>query len=77
MGRVFIERDETMTIETNWQTRKLKVAEVAAIYGVSKATIWRWAKDGIIPAPQKIAMNTTRWDGSEVARHMTQNTTTA
>lgn len=61
----------------NWQSRKLKAPEMAVLYGVSVATIWRWAQNGTIPKPQKIGANTTRWDGAEVARHMTQNTTTA
>lgn len=51
----------------NWQTRKLKVTEMAAIYGVSTPTIWRWAAKGTIPKPLKIGENTTRWDGAEVA----------
>ena len=55
---------------TNWQARKLKDSEMAAIYGVSRATIWRWAQAGTIPKPQKIGMNTTRWDGAEVAKNM-------
>jgi predicted DNA-binding transcriptional regulator AlpA len=54
----------------NWQTRKLKDTEMAAIYGVSRATIWRWAKSGTIPAPQKIGANTARWDGATVAKSM-------
>lgn len=55
---------------TNWQTRQLKAREMAAIYGVSVATIWRWAQDGTIPKPHKIGANTTRWSGAEVAESM-------
>ena len=55
---------------TNWQARKLKDTELAAIYGVSRATIWRWAKAGTIPKPHKIGMSTTRWDGAEIAKHL-------
>lgn len=58
----------------NWPERKLKVREVAAIYGVSVATIWRWARTGAIPKPHKIGGNTTRWDGSAIKAHM-DNTT--
>ena len=39
----------------------LSVRQVAAIYGVSKATIWRWAKLGILQPPIKVGPNTTRW----------------
>ena len=55
---------------TNWQARKIRDTEMAAIYGVSRATIWRWASAGTIPAPQKIGANTTRWDGAEVKASM-------
>lgn len=58
---------------TNWQNRKLKAAEMAAIYGVSVATIWRWAKTGIIPPPEKIGLNTTRWDGQKIKKAMEKN----
>lgn len=54
----------------SWQSRKLKVTEVAAICGVSVPTIWRWTKAGTIPSPQKIGANTTRWDGTEIAKHL-------
>ena len=58
---------------TNWQARKLKDTELAAIYGVSRATIWRWAKAGTIPEPKKISANTSRWDGAELALSMSNN----
>lgn len=38
------------------------VCALAQKYGVSEATIWRWAKAGRIPAPLKLGPNTTRWD---------------
>lgn len=54
----------------NWQHRKLTDKEMAAIYGVSRATIWRWAQLGTIPKAQKIGANTARWDGATVAQSM-------
>lgn len=35
---------------------------VAAIYGVSMATVWRWAASGRIPKPVKLGPNTTAWN---------------
>lgn len=55
---------------TNWQARKIRDTEMAVIFGVSRATIWRWAQSGAIPKPQKIGANTTRWDGAEVKASM-------
>ena len=60
---------------TNWQNRQLSAPLMAQLYGVSLATIWRWAKEGTIPAPRKIGKNTTRWDGQEVAKNMESPTT--
>lgn len=34
-------------------------------YSVSRATIWRWAKIGKLPPPQKIGENTSRWELAE------------
>lgn len=50
----------------NSQTTELmKAREVAALLGFGVATIWRYAKDGSIPSPIRIA-GTTRWRRSEI-----------
>jgi excisionase family DNA binding protein len=51
---------------SNWDNRNLTVREVAKIYGVSVATIWRWAREGSIPKPKKYGIATTRWIGAEL-----------
>ena len=43
--------------------------DLAARYGVSRISIWRWARDGKIPKPRKIAANTSRWLASEIDEH--------
>ena len=40
--------------------------EVAARYGVSRITVWRWAKAGRLPDPHKIGPNTARWNAAEL-----------
>ena len=35
--------------------------DLARRYSVSRASIWRWSKEGIIPKPQKLGPNCTRW----------------
>ena len=35
--------------------------EVAARYGVSRPTIWRWLRAGHLPRPETIGPNTKRW----------------
>jgi prophage regulatory protein len=35
--------------------------EVAARYGVSRPTVWRWLRVGHLPSPETIGPNTKRW----------------
>lgn len=39
----------------------LSVGQVAARFGVSTDSIWRWRRDGEFPAPVKLGGRTTRW----------------
>lgn len=39
---------------------------VAARYESSRATIWRWVKEGKLPRPVKLASGTTRWKLSDL-----------
>lgn len=41
---------------------------VAALFDVSLATVWRYAKAGIIPPPQKISQRVTVWNVGELRR---------
>jgi len=40
--------------------------DLALRYGVTRITIWRWAKNGVIPPGKKIGPNTTRWSTAEI-----------
>ena len=46
----------------------VSAAQLAERYGVHKATIWRWVKDGIIPKPIKFGAQSARFDLDEVER---------
>jgi predicted DNA-binding transcriptional regulator AlpA len=46
--------------------RWASVKTVARYYDVSISTVWRWAEKGKIPAPHKLAENTTRWDMNQI-----------
>lgn len=39
---------------------------VQALYGVSRATVWRWVSEGRIPAPRKHGPATTVWLAGEL-----------
>ena len=40
--------------------------DLAARYGVSRVTIWRWSAAQILPEPIKIGPSTTRWKLDEI-----------
>lgn len=35
--------------------------QLAELFNVSRATIWRWAASGILPQPIKLSPGCTRW----------------
>lgn len=35
--------------------------QLAARFSNSRNTIWRWVREGRLPAPVKLALGTTRW----------------
>lgn len=43
----------------------LRLPAVAALCGISKATVWRWSKAGTLPAPVKRG-NITGWRVGEL-----------
>jgi predicted DNA-binding transcriptional regulator AlpA len=48
------------------QTAHVRVRVVAALWGISSPTVWRWAKEGLLPAPVKLGPNTTAWRVSDL-----------
>jgi len=47
----------------------LKVEQVAAHYGVSVASIWRWKREGDFPAPFNVGRGCTRWRLADIEDH--------
>jgi predicted DNA-binding transcriptional regulator AlpA len=45
-------------------------AELADLFGVMPNTIWRWAKQGLLPAPRRFSTRCTRWNVGEVRNHL-------
>ena len=35
--------------------------QVAARYGVTRVTVWRWSKEGTFPVPVHLSSGCTRW----------------
>lgn len=46
--------------------------DLAERYKVSRVTVWRWARQGRLPAPIKLAPATTRWRLSEIEKWETE-----
>lgn len=46
--------------------RMLRNPEILTITGVSNATIWRWIKGGIFPAPVRLGPHAVGWRESDV-----------
>tara|TARA_R110001592_G_scaffold306270_1_gene579181 strand:+ start:353 stop:535 length:183 start_codon:yes stop_codon:yes gene_type:complete len=44
------------------EQRYYKDSELAVRYSVSRATIWRWVKNGLLPKPIQLSVGSTRWE---------------
>ena len=53
-----------MTDKTQDPAAFLTPADLARRYGVTKSTINRWTRDGVLPAPIRINDTTPRWHAS-------------
>jgi predicted DNA-binding transcriptional regulator AlpA len=41
-------------------------SQLAERYDVSRSTIWRWVKRGVLPQPVQISPGCTRWLSDEI-----------
>jgi predicted DNA-binding transcriptional regulator AlpA len=48
---------------------KVRLPVVQALYGCSRATVWRRVKDNLIPSPSK-TKNITSWNVGELRRNL-------
>ena len=48
--------------------RYISDTQLAERYGVSRATVWRWAKAGIITKPIVLSPGCTRWRLDEIEK---------
>jgi predicted DNA-binding transcriptional regulator AlpA len=44
-------------------------SDLAARYSISRATVWRWANAGRLPAPVRLGEATTRWCLDDVLKY--------
>ena len=48
----------------------LRAKDVAALLGVSRGTVWLWAKEGRLPKGKKIAPRCTVWMRADIERFL-------
>ena len=48
------------------QSTYISDLQLAQRFGVSRATVWRWAQHGKFPQPVKLSPGTSRWKLSAV-----------
>ncbi|MES1955795.1 hypothetical protein SAHY_14483 [Salinisphaera hydrothermalis EPR70] len=42
------------------------VHHIMARYQISRPTVWRWTKDGLLPKPMRFSPSVTRWRLSDL-----------
>lgn len=61
------------------RTKFLSAADLASRLGVSRATIWRWKREGHIPPPVYLGARCTRWRVEDIVtyeKRLTSHATT-
>jgi predicted DNA-binding transcriptional regulator AlpA len=51
-----------MNFDTLPDTANVRQPVVEALFACSAATVWRWVKEGLIPAPRKLSARITVWN---------------
>lgn len=50
--------------------------QVAERYQISRPSVWRWARDGLLPPPERLGPNTQRWRVATLEAHDEQRAET-
>ena len=51
-------------------TALLPCTVVMSVLGISKNTVYRWTREGRLPAPLKIGPNSTRWRAADIRAYV-------
>jgi predicted DNA-binding transcriptional regulator AlpA len=55
--------------DTKPPKKLISAREVAAFYGISLSTLWRWINQGLLPAPIRIGRRTF-WETQTLDQHI-------
>lgn len=61
-----------MNVTVNLENVFLTVAQVAERYSVVVDSIWRWKRNGELPASVRVGPGSTRWKVSDLLKHESQ-----
>jgi predicted DNA-binding transcriptional regulator AlpA len=50
----------------------LRIADICEQFGISRSTLWRWRRDGILPPGKKLTPKTEIWLVSDIEAHLEQ-----
>lgn len=51
-----------MSHKDNFKNRRfIKIADMQKVYGISRATVYRWIDNGNLPEPTRLAPKTVGW----------------
>lgn len=53
--------------------RLLSDRELAALFGVSRQSVWRWVRTGALPPPLTVGERTRRWRQTDVEELLEQS----
>ena len=46
----------------------IKPRDLMRLYGISRSTVFRWIKKGVLPQPHRITCRIVGWDRDEIKR---------
>ncbi len=54
--------------------RIVRVAQAAQLLGVSRSTLWRWVRDGLMPRPIRLGPVARGWNQTDLERWLSERT---
>lgn len=70
-GKTHPRRRSPLSLDDLPDSAFVRVTKAASLLDISVPTVWRWAREGRIPKPQKVGPNVTGWRLGELRAHLT------
>jgi predicted DNA-binding transcriptional regulator AlpA len=56
----------TANAATHEKKAVFQTSDIMSMFGISRATVWRWIKDGTLPAPIKMGARLNVWRVADI-----------